>query len=127
MGNQLAFDLVPERRQPSAAELARRQGVIEEKKKLRAMKGSGELNAQYREIARQAAREVCARDGDVDVDRVRFHLEAQGIELPWRPGWPGSIFTGAPDFEPTGKRVTSKHKGSKARKVDVWRRAAQSD
>lgn len=97
-----------------------RVGEQEQAKKDRAMKGAGDKNSKYRSIARRAARRVALRDGGTaDADRVRFYLEDRGVDIPWG-NWAGSLFQ-TDEWEPTGRRVSCKHKGSKARKVEVWR------
>ena len=96
-----------------------KQAAVEKRKKERGMKGSAAKNSEYLRMAREVARRVLARDGDVDADRVRFELEARGLVLP-SGGWWGSLFAGD-EWTWTGKLVACKHKGSRARQIKLWR------
>ena len=99
-----------------------KQARIEAGKKRRAMRGSAALHAGHLCIAREAAMRVLARDGDADADRVRRLLEAEGTELPWTSGWPGSIFSADPGHAwVTVRRAKSTHKGGKCREIRVWK------
>lgn len=102
-----------------------KQAAIEQGKKHRGMKGSAAKNSEFLEIARESARRVLARDGDVDADRVRFELEARGLVLP-SGGWWGSLFAGD-EWTWTGKLVACKHKGSRARQIKLWRKYGIGD
>lgn len=72
--------------------------------------------------ARLAALQVARLgDGTADIERVREHLEAAGVELEWG-NWAGSVFAGK-KWEPTGRRVEVRHKGGHCRGGGVreWR------
>jgi len=98
-----------------------RQGEIEGRKKVRAMKGSAAINAEYLAIARKAANRIRLRDGDCDADRVHLLLEDEGTVLP-SGGWWGSLFKNDPahPWTKTERLVRSRHKGSKNRETRVW-------
>jgi len=79
---------------------------------------AAERNPDWLALFRGAARHICRRDGDADIERCRELVTAWGYHYP--PGnWMGSVFRGWKD---TGRRIRARHKGGRAREVRVWTR-----
>jgi hypothetical protein len=89
----------------------------EEAAKERGMAVAAARNDEILDVCRDIAREIVAREGSVDVDRVRAFLVSR--QITFRPGnWMGSIFRGL-GLRISGYRKCSHSKGH-ARRVAVW-------
>lgn len=77
------------------------------------------------ETARRVALQAFASRGGIGiVSHVRDECDRLNIDLDWGANWPGSLFHASPWFEATGRRLTSFHPSSNARKVNEYRLSA---
>jgi hypothetical protein len=76
------------------------------------------------ETARQLALAMLGNMGPGTISDLRAYASRLECALPWHLNWTGSIFQHE-HFEPTGRRLTARHKAGNARKVNEYRLSAE--
>lgn len=100
----------------------RRQRILDsgeaKRKKARGIRLVREHNKRWLTRAREVAREICHREGEVHADAVRAVLYPRG-EYPSDPNAWGAVFQTS-DFEWTGRRVKSSVPQGRRNEIKVW-------